>query len=431
VATSKQTKTHSKDPHRTSGHPLHGVSPEDSATHLRLPAKEHLEYQHWYENETEKKGFSFRKMYNDFLENPSSSVLSVIILVLITIFSVLVGFAAIRCLPASKASFLPNLFHRNAYKKIPPQQIGYEPTHAILLPLEKPTCFVLDREDRLYIGGDSKIVVFDSEGEKLTTLPLNSNPTCLEISRVDCLFEDHLLVGFPDAVEVYKISPDDKIASWPVFRWKLPGETPYLKRILTDKDSLILADAGEKGVYRINAEGDITLKIGFVQGDEVSGGFFGFSIPSLPFLDVVESPTEEIFFITNPGKHRIEAFTKSGDWIPDRSWGEISVFYEGFCGCCNPTGLSCFPDGRFLTTEKYISRIKVYDSTGKFLMVVATPDDLERPPTSFVNAPTGTKLDYRPENDATHPVQAVVASDGGVVVLDPRYCSVRFYREKT
>jgi len=369
-------------------------------------------------------------MYNDFLENPSSSALSIIILIVITIFSVLVGFVAIRCLPDSKASSMPGLFHRNAYKRIPLEQIGYEPTHAILLPLEKPTCFALDREDRLYIGGDSKIVVFDSDGENLGTVLLNNNPTCLGISWPDCLFENHVLVGFPDTVEVYKVLPDHKIDPKPVFRWKLPGQTPYLTRILTNRDSLILADAGEKGVYRINAEGDITLKIGFVQG-EVSGEFPGFSIPSLPFLDVVESPTEEFFFITNPGKHRIEAFTKSGDWIPERGWGEISVYYEGFCGCCNPSGLSCFPDGRFLTTEKYISRVKVYDSTGRFQMVVATPDELERPPTSFVNTPVGTRQDYRPENDVAHPVQAAITSDGGIVVLDPRYCSVRFYREKT
>ena len=429
MATSKQTKNHSKDPNRTSGHSQPVASPEDSASHLRVPAKEHLEYQHWYENETEKKGFTFRKMYNDFLENPSSSTLSVIILVLITIFAVLAGFAAIRFIPVSKASSTSGLFHRKAYQRIPPEKVGYEPVSAILLPLERPTCFALDSKDRLYIGGDSKIVVFDSEGEKLASIPLNDTPACLGFSRPGCLFEDHLLIGYPGAVEVYRVSQNHRISPKPVFRWELPGQTPYLKRVLTDKDSLILADAGEKGIYRINAQGEITLQIGFTQG-EGPDGFPGFSIPSLPFLDIVESPTEEIFFITNPGKHRIEAFTKSGDWLPDRGWGAVSVYYEGFCGCCNPSGLSCFPDGRFLITEKYISRVKVHDSTGEFQTVAATTEELERPPTSFLNAPAGTKLDYRPENDTAYPIQAAIASDGGVVVLDPRYSSVRFYREK-
>jgi len=405
------------------------ASPEDSSSHLRIPAKEHLEYQHWYENETEPKGFSFRKMHNDFLENPSSSALSVVVLVFVTIFAVLAGFMAIRWMPAPKTSYNSSLLQRNAYKRVPANQVGYEPIDAILLPMEKPTCFALDSADRLYIGGDSKILVFDSIGEKLASIPLKDNPTCLGISQPACLFENHLLVGYVNVVEVYKILPDAKVDSTPVFRWELPGQTPHLKKVFTDKDSLILADAGEKGVYRIDAEGNIMLKIGFVQNGE-SEGFSGFSIPTLPFLDIVESPTEGIFFITNPGKHRIEAFGKPGDWIPQRGWGSSSIYHEGFCGCCNPSGLSCFPDGRFLTTEKYLSRAKVYDSSGGFQTVVATPEDLEKPPTLFRNAPVGTKLDFRPENDASQPIQAAVTSDGCVAVLDPRYCSVRFYREK-
>ena len=429
MATSQQTKTHSKDPRRTSEHQLSNVVPEDSASHLRIPAKEHLEYQHWYENEPEEKRFSFKKMYNDFLENPSSSTLSILILLLVTVFAVLVGFAAVRWFPVPKTSHIPGPFHRNAYKKIPPEQVGYESVGAILLPLETPTCFTLDSENRLYVGGDSRIVLLDSTGEESASFSLNDTPTCLGISPSDCLFENHLLVGFPDAVEVYKILPDYQIDLLPVFRWPLPGQTPYLRRVLADKDSLLLADAGEKGVYRIDAEGNITLQTGFVQG-EVSNGFPGFSIPAFPFLDMAESPIEEIFFITNPGKHRIEAFTKAGDWLEERGWGGISVYYEGFCGCCNPTGLSCFPDGRFLTTEKYISRVKVYDLAGEFQTVVATPSDLEEPPTSFVNVPSGTRLDYRPENDASHPIQAMVAPDGRIAVLDPRYYSIRFYREK-
>ena len=368
-------------------------------------------------------------MYNDFLENPSSSTLSIIILVTITIFAILAGLIAIRWIPVPKTTYSSPLFRWNTYRKIPPDQVGYVPVGAILLHLERPACFTLDFEDRLYIGGDLKILVFDSDGEQLGTVSLNENPTCLGIPRPGNLFENHLLVGSMNAVEVYEILPGYKIDPTPIFRWELPGQTPYLRRVLADRDSLILADAGEKGVYRINAKGDIILKIGFAQ-DEAFDGFPGFNIPALPFLDIIESPTEEIFFITNPGKHRIEAFTKSGGWVPERAWGLYSVYHEGFCGCCNPSGLSCFPDGRFLTSEKYISRVKVYDSSGAFQTVVATPDDLEKPPVTFVNAPLGTKFDYRPETDAAHPIQAAVTSTGRIAVLDPRYCSVRFYQEK-
>lgn len=427
---SKQTKTHSRDPRRTTGLYLPGSSPEDSAPHLRLPAKEHLEYQHWYENDSEKKGFSFVKLYNDFLENPSSSTLSVIVIVFVTIFAILVGFLAIRFLPVPKTAYTSQMFRWNSYRKTHPDLIGYESLGALLVPMEKPVCFAVDAGNRLYIGGDRKILVFGTGGETLATLPLKDNPTCLGIPGSGALFEKNLLIGYPGLVEVCKILPDHKIDPKPVFRWELPGEIPYLKKACTDTESLILADAGEKGVYRIDAEGNILLRIGFHQWENVDG-FSGFSIPALPFLDVVESPNESILYITNPGKHRIEAFTKTGVWLPERSWGAISVYHEGFCGCCNPSGISRFQDGRFLSTEKYISRVKVYESSGTFRTIVASPEELERPPTAFLNAPAGTKLDYRSENDAMQPVQAAITPDGRIAVLDPRYCCVRFYREKT
>ena len=429
MATSKQTKTHSRDPQKTTGHFLPGSSPEDSSPHLRLPAKEHVEYQQWYENETEIKGFSFKKMYNDFLENPSSSILSVVVLVIVTIFAILAGVMAIRFLPAPKTTYTSNLFRWNAYRKIPMEQVGYEFENAILLPLKNPTCFTLDSDNRLYVAGDQKIILFTPSGDKLDTISLKADPTCLFIAGPGCLFENDLLVGYADSLEVYKRSSGNQMESNPYFQWNLPGKSPILRKFITDEDSIILADAGEKGVHFLDVEGNILRQLGFSQG-ETPEGFSGFNIPALPFLDVVQSPTEGFFFVTNPGKHRVEAFSKSGEWLPDRSWGVYSVYHEGFCGCCNPTGLSMFNDGRFLTTEKFIARVKVHNSTGEFQSVVVTPEELDKPPTVFLNVPDGTKLEYRPALDASQPVHATVTSDERIAVLDPRYCIVRYYREK-
>ena len=430
MATSKQTKTHSRDPQKTTGHFLPGSSPEDSAPHLRLPAKEHEEYQQWYENETESKGFSFKKMYSDFLENPSSSILSVIVIVIVTIFAILAGVMAIRFMPAPKTTYSSNLFRWNAFKKIPVDQIGYEFENAALLPVENPTCFTLDANNRLYVAAEQKITILAPDGDKLSTISLKTNPTCLFIAGSGCLFENDLLVGYSDSLEVYKRISEDQMEPKPYFQWKLPGKNPILRKVITDEDSIILADAGEKGVHFVDAEGNIVRQLGFTQG-ETPDGFSGFNIPALPFLDVVQSPTEGFFFVTNPGKHRVEAFSKSGEWLRDRGWGSYSVYHEGFCGCCNPTTLFMFGDGRFLTTEKFIARVKVYNPRGDFQTVVATPEELDKPPTVFLNAPTGTTLGYRPELDASQPVQAAITFDERIAILDPRYNVVRYYKEKT
>ena len=75
-----------------------------------------------------------------------------------------------------------------------------------------------------------------------------------------------------------------------------------------------------------------------------------------------------------PGMHRIEAYTFDGNlefW-----WGEFSSKVEGFCGCCNPVNFVILEDESFVTCEKGLKRVKIYDPEGAFVGVVATPEQL-------------------------------------------------------
>ena len=47
---------------------------------------------------------------------------------------------------------------------------------------------------------------------------------------------------------------------------------------------------------------------------------------------------------------------------------------DGFCGCCNPVNIALLSDGSFVTCEKGLVRVKVYDSDGAFVGVVAGPE---------------------------------------------------------
>ena len=56
---------------------------------------------------------------------------------------------------------------------------------------------------------------------------------------------------------------------------------------------------------------------------------------------------------------------------------------DGFCGCCNPVNISIYKgqdssgdDDRIITCEKGLTRVKVYDSFGGFIGVVAGPEQL-------------------------------------------------------
>ena len=43
---------------------------------------------------------------------------------------------------------------------------------------------------------------------------------------------------------------------------------------------------------------------------------------------------------------------------------------EDFVGCCNPVNIAFAPDGKIVTAEKVIPRIKVYTAEGKLLALI-------------------------------------------------------------
>ena len=87
-----------------------------------------------------------------------------------------------------------------------------------------------------------------------------------------------------------------------------------------------------------------------------------FVIPS-PHFDLVAGP-DETFWVVNPGKRRIESYSRPGEL--QSMWGQAGAALADFFGCCNPAHLALLPDGRFVTSEKGIPRIKIYSEAGEF-----------------------------------------------------------------
>jgi hypothetical protein len=95
---------------------------------------------------------------------------------------------------------------------------------------------------------------------------------------------------------------------------------------------------------------------------------------------------------------------------------------EGFCGCCNPVYFTRLPDGWFVTSEKGLNRIKVYDVTGKFECVVAGPEQLIKDRELAWKSCTNCQVGFG----------MPVAADarGRVLVLDPSTRDVRIFERK-
>ncbi|MHC4061853.1 MAG: NHL repeat-containing protein [Planctomycetota bacterium] len=245
--------------------------------------------------------------------------------------------------------------------KIDPNLILYEE----LLPtigtrFEASKAIAVGSDGRIYVAGDKAIRIFTETAEPAGEIELPDAPTCLTVAD-----DGKLYVGMKDHVQVHD-NRGKRLASWPGL-----GKDAVLTSIAVSEDDVFVADAGNRIVVRYDVTGKL---INYIGKKDVERNILGFVIPS-PYFDLGVAP-DGLLRVVNPGRLRIEAYTFDGDL--EYSWGKFSSSIEGFTGCCNPVNFAMLADGSFVTCEKGLVRVKIYDAQGAFVGVVAGPDQLVR-----------------------------------------------------
>jgi hypothetical protein len=244
-----------------------------------------------------------------------------------------------------------------------PIKTGFEVTHAIFV----------DPNGTIYVAGDNAIRVFNDSGKLLNEITLPEAPKSLAVETVEegnASEASRIYIAMRDHVEVY--NHQGKMLA----RWQSLGDKAVLTSIAVSKDNVFVADAGNRIVLRYDMTGKIINQIGKKDEDR---NISGFVIPS-PYFDLAVG-RDGLLRVVNPGVHRIEIYTFEGDL--EHSWGEFSSGIKGFCGCCNPVNFAILPgpdisgtEDRFVTCEKGLTRVKIYDLEGSFVGVVAGPEQL-------------------------------------------------------
>ena len=231
-------------------------------------------------------------------------------------------------------------------ESVKPFNTGFTNTHAI----------ALDSQGSIYIAGDKTIRIFTENGKLLDEIVLTDTPRSLTVAN-----DGKIYVGITDHMEVYN-RQGKQLASWDSL-----GERAVLTSIAVSRNDVFVADAGNRIVLHYDITGKLINRIG---GKDKDRNIPGFVIPS-PYFDLALR-RDELLRVVNPGLHRIEAYTFDGDlefW-----WGKFSSSVEGFCGCCNPINIAILADDSFVTCEKGLARVKIYDPEGSFVGVVAGPE---------------------------------------------------------
>jgi len=125
-------------------------------------------------------------------------------------------------------------------------------------------------------------------------------------------------------------------------------------------------------------------------------------------------PGEDLW-ASNPGLHLLQNYDENGKL--NTQWGETSIRLEGFAGCCNPVDFAILPDGKFVTYEKGMDRIKIYDRTGVFECVVSAPTTIDE--AALTNCSIGSKF-----HDIT------VDAAGKIYALDDDAKMIRVFQKK-
>ena len=286
-----------------------------------------------------------------------------------TVVGVLVALAVVVAIVAvikidefgSKGSGLSQEFTYDVAKlaRVDPNLILYEESAGVIeTGFSDAQGIVVDAEGSIYVAGDRAIRIFARNGDLQRQIELADAPWCLALSADGTIY-----VGLKDHVEIYDAQGQRQA------RWDSPGNDAILTSIAVADKSVFVADAGNRVVIRYDTAGNLVKTIGKKDPER---NIPGFVVPSA-YFDLAVSG-DGLLRVVNPGRLRVEAYTLDGDF--EFSWGRASMDIDGFCGCCNPSNIAILPGGGFVTCEKGLVRVKVYDSEGRFVGVVATPNQL-------------------------------------------------------
>jgi DNA-binding beta-propeller fold protein YncE len=249
----------------------------------------------------------------------------------------------------------PNPFEYNVdnFKTVDSTLIHFKESKNFRLGFEQPAA-ISSFSDKLYIAGDSQIQVIDISGNLLNTIQLPGLPKTLDVTG------DRIYAAINN--QIFVLNHTGEV----ITKWETPENGSSVTAIAASENVVYVADAGKRKVLKYNTEGELLLEF---DGKADEGVLHGFIIPS-GFFDLDFNPDGDLW-VVNPGMHSLENYTADGNLR--EHWNNTSMMKEGFSGCCNPAHFTFLPDGRFVTSEKGLVRVKTYKPSGEFDGVVAAP----------------------------------------------------------
>ena len=297
----------------------------------------------------------------------------------------------------------PFAYDVSSWEKTDPTLVRYQEVGRFKVANPEPRRIAVGPQGRLYIATRAGVSIIDGSGVLVDDIPVSAPARCVAVAADGTTF-----VGLRDRVEVFD-PKGERIASW-----ESPSKKTWLTGLALGEKDVFAADSANRCVLRYDRSGKLQGRIGEKNKERNVPGLI---IPS-PYLDV-DLGGDGLLRVNNPGRHCVELYTPNGDL--EGSWGKPSVAIEGFCGCCNPVGLALLSDGKCITCEKGLPRVKIYSPEGGFECVVAGPESFS------ANGKPGRDM-----SDGTMGgLDAAADAAGKIYILDLVSRDVRVMQKKT
>ena len=270
--------------------------------------------------------------------------------------TLLAAFASAGASAAEKAAANPFAYDLSRLEKTDPKLLSHEEVKRWRAPHADARRIALAPTGRLFVASGNYVTEHTSDGERGLEIALPEPARAIAATG-----DGSILVGVRDHIEVFDNKGQQKAT------WESPAQKTWFTALAVTRNDVFAADSGNRVILRYDRSGKLVGRIGEKNKERNSPGFI---VPS-PYRDV-EVAGDGLLRVNNPGRHRVELYTPEGEF--ELAWGNASMGITGFCGCCNPINLALLPDGRFVTAEKGLPRVKVYSERGEFASVVAGPE---------------------------------------------------------
>ena len=293
---------------------------------------------------------------------------------------------------AGSATANPFAYDVDRLARIDPKLLIYEQVAVLSGLRSEPRRVAVGPRDRLYVATKEGVDIIDGQGVRQGELATTAPARCVAVAEDETVY-----VGLRTHVEVFS-AKGQSIAAW-----EQPTKKTWFTGLSVGANEVFAADSANRVIYRYDRSGKILGRIGEKNKERNIPGLI---VPS-PYLDV-KLGRDGLLRVNNPGRHRVEVYTANGDL--ELSWGKPSTAIEGFCGCCNPIGVALLADGRCITCEKGLPRVKVYSSDQSLECVIAGPEQFRE---------NGRAGQVTERSDGTlGGLDAAVDSAGRVYILD-------------